>query len=66
MSSGTVLPLRPADLDHQDYLVQQLRRALGSNWVERNSGLIDAYLEAVETLGYSLPDDSGAAVPDAA
>jgi hypothetical protein len=56
--SGRVPPL-PADHDQRDYLVQQLTRALGRGWVERNSGLVDAYLEAVAMLGYSLPDEHG-------
>ena len=56
----------PADHDHQDYLVQQLTRALGRSWVERNSGLVESYLEAVVTLGYSLPDETSTPAQEAA
>jgi hypothetical protein len=39
------------------YLREQLMRALGSDWVEENEQLLEAYWDAVVRLGYALPDE---------
>jgi hypothetical protein len=39
------------------YLREQLVRALGHDWVEKNERLLDEYWEAVVKLGYALPDE---------
>ena len=38
-------------------MVEQLARALGDEWVTRNAGLVDAYLQAAAEFGYALPDE---------
>ena len=38
-------------------MVEQLRRALGDDWVARNVPLVEAYLQAAVELGYALPDE---------
>ena len=52
----TVSPLRPHD-EHRRYVVEQLARALGLEWLERNERLVDTYWDAVLALGYALPDE---------
>jgi len=38
-------------------VVEQLRRALGDDWVARNASLVEAYLQAAVEFGYALPDE---------
>ena len=48
--------LRPHE-EHRRYVLEQLARALGREWLERNERLVDTYWDAVMALGYALPDE---------
>jgi hypothetical protein len=51
--------LRPYE-EQRRYLFEQLARALGEGWVQRNDHLLEAYWQAVLTLGYARPDERSA------
>jgi len=55
-TSVRVSALRPYD-EQRRYLFEQLSRALGDEWVERNHRLVEDYWQAVVSLGYALPDE---------
>jgi hypothetical protein len=54
-----VRPLRPKEQQRR-YVVEQVSRALGYDWVEGNGDLVENYWDAVEALGYALPDERSA------
>jgi hypothetical protein len=43
--------------EQRRYLFEQIARALGDEWVERNERLAHEYWNAVVALGYALPDE---------
>lgn len=51
-----VRSLRPYD-EQRRYVFEQLSRALGDDWLERNERLAEEYWNAVVALGYALPDE---------
>ena len=46
--------------EQQRYVVDQLARALGEDWVHSNGRLVDRYWRTIVALGYALPDDGPA------
>jgi hypothetical protein len=64
-SSVRVPALRP-DEEQRRYVFEQLSRALGDDWIERNHRLVEDYWQAVVTLGYALPDERPADDQEAA
>ena len=54
-----VRSLRPKE-QQRHYVVEQMSRALGHEWVEGNGDLVQDYWDAVEALGYALPDERSA------
>jgi hypothetical protein len=55
-SRARVGALRPQE-QQRHYVVEQVSRALGHDWLERNADLLEDFWEAVLALGYALPDE---------
>lgn len=51
-----VPPLRPHD-QQQGYLLDQLSRAFGADWVQANAQRVESWWDAIVELGYALPDE---------
>jgi hypothetical protein len=56
LSSVRVRDLSPFE-EQREYVFEQLSRALGPDWLERNERLADSYWRAVVAAGYALPDE---------
>lgn len=53
---GRVRSLRP-HIEQQGYLLEQLARAFGEDWVHANAQRVESWWDAIVELGYALPDE---------
>jgi hypothetical protein len=48
--------LRP-HIEQQGYLLEQLSRAFGVDWIQANADRVESWWDAIVELGYALPDE---------